>query len=98
MGLFSVIPLYFIIFMVFIPLYFIKNRAVIPLYFIIFELFIPLYSCSKITSVCRIFISMSSEKIIYVHLRNLREINTINNPRVKNIFFVFYLSFCHFIM
>ena len=40
MGLFSVIPLYFIIFMVFIPLYFIKNRAVIPLYFIIFELFI----------------------------------------------------------
>ena len=40
MGLFSVIPLYFIIFMVFIPLYFIKNRAVIPLYFIIFELFV----------------------------------------------------------
>ena len=60
MGLFSVIPLYFIIFMVFIPLY-----------FIIFELFIPLYSCSKITSVCRIFISMSSEKIIYVHLLSM---------------------------
>ena len=98
MGLFSVIPLYFIIFMVFIPLYFIKNRAIIPLYFIIFELFIPLYSCSKITSVCRMLISMSPEKIICVHLRNLWEINTMNNPRVKNIFFVFYLSFCHFIM
>ena len=89
MGFFSVIPLYFIIFMVFIPLYFIKNRAVIPLYFIIFELFIPLYSCSKITSVCRMLISMSPEKIICVHLRNLREINTMNNPRVKKIFFVF---------
>ena len=89
MGLFSVIPLYFIIFMVFIPLCFIKNRAVIPLYFIIFELFIPLYSCSKITSVCRMLVSMSSEKIICVHLRNLREINTMNNPRVKNNFFCF---------
>ena len=43
-------------------------------------------------------ISMSPEKIICVHLRNLWEINTMNNPRVKNIFFVFYLSFCHFIM
>ena len=43
-------------------------------------------------------ISMSPEKIICVHLRNLWEINTKNNPRVKNIFFVFYLSFCHFIM
>ena len=43
-------------------------------------------SCSKITSVCRILISMSSEKIISVHQRNLREINTMNNLRVKNIF------------
>ena len=36
MGRFPIIPLYFIIFRVFIPLYFIKNRGVIPLYFIIF--------------------------------------------------------------
>lgn len=49
-------------------------------------------SCSKITSVCRILISMSSEKIISVHQRNLREINTMNNPRVKNIFLFF---ICH---
>ena len=30
-------------------------------------------------------ISMSPEKIICVHLRNLWEINSMNNPRVKNI-------------
>ena len=30
----GVIPLYFIIFMVLIPLYFVKNRGAIPLYFI----------------------------------------------------------------
>ena len=57
-----------------------------------------IYSCSKITSVWRILISMSSEKIICVQMRNLREINTKNNPCVKNIFFCFLsviLSFCH---
>lgn len=36
MGLFYIIPLYFIIFRVFIPLYFVKNEGAIPLYFIIF--------------------------------------------------------------
>ena len=46
----------------------------------------------KITSVCRIPISMSLEKIICVHPRNLREINTMNNPRVKNIILFF---ICH---
>ena len=54
--------------------------------------FDSIYSCSKITSVCRILISMSSEKIICVQMRNLREINTMNNPRVKNIFLFF---ICH---
>ena len=49
------------------------------------------------SSVCRILISISSEKIICVQMRNLREINTMNNPRVKNIFcFLFViLSFYH---
>ena len=36
-------------------------------------------------------ISMSPEKIICVHLRNLWEINTMNNPRVKNIFLFFFI-------
>ena len=36
MGHFPIIPLYFVIFRVFIPLYFIRNRGVIPLCFIIF--------------------------------------------------------------
>jgi WD40 repeat protein len=54
--------------------------------------FDSIYSCSKITSVCRILISISSEKIICVQMRNLREINTMNNSRVKNIFCFF---ICH---
>ena len=51
--------------------------------------FDSIYSCSKITSVCRIFISMSSQKIICVHLRNLREINTMNNSFAREIIFLF---------
>ena len=60
--------------------------------------FDSIYSCSKILSVCRILISMSSEKNICVRLHNLREINTMNNSFAREIFFYFYLSFCHFIM
>ena len=55
--------------------------------------FDSVYSCSKITSVWRIPISMSSEKIICVQMRNLWEINTKNNPCVKNFFFLFFI--CH---
>ena len=51
--------------------------------------FDSIYSCSKITSVCRILISMSSQKIICVHLHNLREINTMNNSFTREIIFLF---------
>ena len=53
----------------------------------------------KITSVCRIPISMSLEKIICVHPRNLREINTMNNLCVKNYFcFLFVILSFYYVM
>lgn len=55
--------------------------------------FDSIYSCSKITSVCRILISMSSEKIICFHLHNLREINTMNNSFSREI--IFFIFICH---
>lgn len=51
--------------------------------------FDSIYSCSKITSVCRILISMSSEKNICVHLHNLWKINTMNNSFAREIIFLF---------
>ena len=44
------------------------------------------------SSVCRILISISSEKIICVQMRNLREINTMNNSRVKKNIFWFFVN------
>lgn len=55
--------------------------------------FDSIYSCSKILSVCRILISMSSEKNICVHLHNLREINTMNNSFAREI--IFFIFICH---
>ena len=51
--------------------------------------FDSIYSCSKITSVCIILISMSSQKNICVHLHNLGEINTMNNSFSREIIFLF---------